>query len=576
MRRLALVLLCLRGSAATADPRLEVTHEPPPKNLKMRPRPVAQASTSTPARAPTPMPAAPPPMARADAALEQTAAIRDLRDQVSFEINVGYQVESANPSGKSTLDAPPPVVGEDYAKLRSYGFSEVYGSTRGFGIASLSSYFAARFQAARRLEYSPVPGQSLAVPPPISTWFERSGIDIRYGWAELRDFLPKNWGLQNVRVRAGGQHVYGPWIIHLDGALLAYDGKILTASGYAGVRHSDYTRDQSDQRPTVYGASLRFDLRGLRTSIPLAVQGEVLAMGASRLNADARQPATNSSLIQGDWRPRQDVALIAQFRQLDGKAASQRLEVRARYKQVTNLVFDLLHRTQDDWQWDPALTVPDADPTKARRYLDLGPVMPQFIGSVRAGTLIAENVDLLVRGAFASEGRREELDAAGTKRELLSTFAAPYFEFGGALEVRLRRTVALGMSLLSRQTNHPLPDGTVIFDQKDTPQPLPRYESRGEEGFTELGGSLRMSLGARKFSSLVEVYGRRTRYAQLYDDPTLLVPGSDLRFGGRFTIDAWVGDRVRISTAYDVSSALEASPEITGYRSLRLMLTGVY
>lgn len=574
-RALALVLV---SAAASADPRLTVTHEPPPRSLKMRPRPVAQA-TATPARSPTPMPAAPPTMARADAAPEQTSAIRDLRDQVSFEINVGYQVESANPSGKSTLDAPPPVEGQDYAKLRSYGFSEVFGSTRGFGISSLSSYFAARFQAARRLEYTLAPGQTVAVPPPIATWFERSGVDIRYGWAELRDFLPKEWGLQNVRVRAGGQHVYGPWIIHLDGALVAYDGKIVTASAYGGVRHSDYTRDQSDQRPAVYGASLRVDLRGLRTSIPLAVQGEVLSMGASRLNANARQPATNSSLLQGDWRPRQDVALIAQFRQLDGKAASQRLEVRARYKQVTNLVFDLLHRTQDDWQWDPALAVPDADPTAARRYLDLGPVMPQFIGSVRAGTLIAENVDLLVRGAFASEGRREEMDAAGNTRELLSTFAAPYFEFGGALEVRLRRTVALGMSLLSRQTNHPVPEaeGEIpIFDQKDVPQQLPRNEFRGEEGFTELGGSLRMSLGARKFSSLVEVYGRRTRYAPLYDDPTLRVPNSDLRFGGRFTIDAWVGDRVRISTAYDVSSALEAAPEITGYRSLRLMLTGVY
>ena len=115
-----------------------------------------------------------------------------------------------------------------------------------------------------------------------------------------------------------------------------------------------------------------------------------------------------------------------------------------------------------------------------------------------------------------------------------------------------------------------------VFDQKDVAQALPPNEYRGEEGFTELGGSVKMSLGARKFSSLVEVYGRRTRYALLYADPTLVIPGSDLRIGGRFTIDAWVGDRVRISTAYDVSSALEFAPEISGYRSLRLMLTGIY
>ncbi|MBA3463109.1 MAG: hypothetical protein H0T46_24345 [Deltaproteobacteria bacterium] len=573
MRRAPVVVLVLASTAA-ADPRLVLTHEPPPRHLKMRPRTVAQTSPS--ARTPTPMPAAPPPLARAEPALEQTVALRDLRDRVSFEIGVGYQVESANPSGRSSLGARAPVVGQDYAKLRSYGFADVYGSTRSLGLASLSSYFAVRFQAARRLEYSPAPGQTVAVPPPIATWFERSGVDIRYGWAELRDFLPPRWSLSKVRLRAGGQHVYGPWIIHLDGGLIAYDGKIVTASGYAGYRHSDYTRDQSDQRPAVAGASLRVDLRGLKTPIPLALQAEALSMGASRISASSYQPQSESTMLQGDWRPRRDVAVIGQFRALDRKAASQKLEVRARYKQVTNVVFELTHHTMNDWQWDPAVHIPDADPTAAKRYLDLGPVVPQFIGSARAGTLIAENVDLLIRGAFATEGSKRVTDASGT-REIKNSFAAPYLELGGAVEIRLRRTLAMGLSLLSRQTSHPLPeDEFPIFDQKDVPQQLPRTESRGEEGFTELGGSLRMSLGARKFSSLVEFYGRRTRYAPLYTDPTLLIPESDLRFGGRFTLDAWVGDRVRISAAYDVSSALELAPEITGYRSLRLMLTGVY
>src|SRR4051812_48876060 len=238
----------------------------------MRPRPhhVAQASATS--RSPTAMPAAPPTMDRAPDPVTQEAALRDLSQQVSFEADIGYQVESANPSGHSSLDARPPVVDVDYAKLRSYGFAEVYGSTRGLGLASLSSYFAVRFQAARRLEYSPAPGQTVAVPPPIATWFERSGVDIRYGWAELKDFLPKRWGLSKLRLRGGGQYIYGPWIMHIDGALLAYEGKIVSASGYAGVRHSDYTRDQSNQRPNLGGASLRFDLRGLKTPIPLALE----------------------------------------------------------------------------------------------------------------------------------------------------------------------------------------------------------------------------------------------------------------------------------------------------------------
>ena len=573
MTRLEAVVIVLAATAAHADPRLELRHEPPPRSLTMRPRKVAQTPAAASARAATPMPGAPPPMARAPDPLEQTTALRDLSQQVSFELDLGYQIDSANPSGKTSLGAPAPIVGQDYAQLRSYGFSEVFGATRGLGLASLSTYFAARFQAARHLDYSPSPGFSVPVPPPIATWFERSGGDIRYGWAELKDFLPRRWGLSKVRIRAGGQYIYGPWIMHLDGGLIGYEGKIVTASSYFGLRHSDYSLDQSNQRPQVAGASLRFDLRGLATPVPLAIQGEVLSMGESRVSANTHQPATASALIEGDWRPRQDVAMIAQFRSLDRRAASQRLELRARYHQVTNFVFDITHRTQDDWQWDPALVRPDADPSAAKRYLDLGPVVPQFVGSIRAGTLIAENVDLLIRGAFATDGKKSGPNGTIIK----NSFAAPYVEIGGALEFRLRRTIAIGASLLSRSTSHPLPlDMYPIFDQKDVAQPLPPQEVRGEEGFTEAGGSAKMSLGARRFSSLVEIYGRRTRYAPLYVDPTLTIPTSDVRLGGRFTIDAWVGEKIRISVAYDVSSALALTPEITGYRSLRLILSGIY
>ncbi len=575
MNRLAVIALALACGVVGAEPRLAVTHEPPPKHLRMRAPKVAQTSAA-PARTstPTPMPAAPPPL-RIDDAPEQTAALRDLSRTVSFEIDLGYQVESANPSGRGSLGSRPPIVDQDYAKLRSYGFAEVFGSTRGVGLASLSSYFAARLQAARQLEYSPEPGRTVDVPPPIATWFERSGADIRYGWVELKDFLPKRWGLSKLRVRGGGQHVYGPWIVHLDGGLVAYEGRIVTASAYLGYRHSDYTRDVTDQRPGVGGASLRVDLRGLATPVPLAIQGEVLHMGASHVGTPGYQRIAESALVQADWRPRRDVAVIGQLRTLDRRAASQRVELRARYKQVTNIVLELTNRSQDDWLWDPSFVVPDEDTAKARRYLDLGPVVPQITGSARAGTLIAENVDLLIRGAFATEGKKPLED--GTNRVVRSSFAAPFAEIGGALEVRLRRTIALGASLLSRQTTHPLPKTQFpVFDQKNVPEALPPGENRGEEGFTELGGTLKMSLGARKFSSLVEFYGRRTRYAVLYQDPTLPIPSSDLRFGGRFTLDAWVGERVRISAAYDVSSALEFTPEINGYRSLRLMLTGIY
>lgn len=560
------VLVALGAARATAEPRLTLTREPPPRTLRMRaPRVVAEAPP--PARPASPIPAPPPPLALARASYDEdgVAALRDLRRQVAFSIDLGYQVEAANPSGQATLDGRMPVVEQDFAALRSYGFGEVFGATRGLGLSSLSTYFALRFQAARPLTYAPpMAAREVPVAPPIATWFERSGLDVRYGWAELRDFLPQRWGLARLRVRAGGQHIYGPWVTHIDGALIAYDGPLVSASVYSGTRHADYTREQADTRPGVVGASLRVDLRGLATPLPIALQGDVLAIDRSR---EASQPAATSALLQGDWRPRRDVALIGQLRTRDGHSASQRLELRARYRQVTNLVFDVTRRTEDDWWWDPMITAPETDPTAAKRYLDLGPIVPQLVGSARAGTLIAENIDLLVRGAFATDTRGDD--------EPASSYAAPYLELGGALEVRLRRTIALGTSVLSRATERVAPD-QPIADVAGQAQPLPASAQRGEQGFVEVGGSLRMTLGARQFSSLLEVYGRRTRFAPLYSDPTLAIPTRDFRLGGRITLDAWIGTDLRLFAAYDVSSDLAIAPEISGYRSLRLMMSGVY
>ncbi|HVK84556.1 MAG TPA: hypothetical protein VM513_10645 [Kofleriaceae bacterium] len=568
MKPLVASLVALSAGLASAEPAIELRlqREPTPRSLKMR-RAVALAP-SPPARKPTPMPAAPPPLtSRAYVAPveDQQSARRDLANKVSFSLDLGYQVDAASPSGKASLDARAPTLDRDYTALRSYGFGELFGSTRGLGMSNLSTYFAVRFQAVRQLRLDPEAMVSGVVPTPIATWFERSGLEPRSGWAELVDFLPKAWGLSKVRVRAGGQYIYAPWVVHLDGVTVAYDGTLLQAAAYSGVRHTDYTRSQSDRRPAVAGASLRVDLRGLPRPLPIAVQGELLALGES---VEAEQPATQSMLVQGDWRPDRDIAVIGQLRARDGQIASQRVELRARYKQVTNLVFDLTRRTEDDWRWDPSLVSADLETGTARRYLDLGPVVPQVMGSLRAGTLIAENVDLYLRGAFAANPG----DEPGAVR---NTFASPYAELGGAFEVRLRRTIALGGSVLTRDTQR----GEVLAPVRDVPgmtEPLPANDVRGEEGFTEAGGTLKLSLGARQFSTAVEVYGRRTRYAILYEDPLLEVPSTDLRLGGRVSLDAWIGPNLKVYAAYDATSTLDMSPQVTGYRSLRLMMSGVY
>ncbi len=586
MKRLAMLLLLT--TAAHAEPNLRVARQPSPRTLRMR-RPVAQLPTADPPPRKIPMPLAPVATTRAilkSDPIEEIEGLRDVKRPVSFSLTMGYQVDGARPSEKPTLNGDPVGVGTDYSKLRSYGFGEGFLSTRGVGVASLETYFALRFQAARTIETESIDGlDQVDVTSPIATWFTRSGTELRSGWAEVKDFLPKWMGLSKLRARAGSMFVYGPWILHLDGLHVAYEGPTLTAALYTGARHAEYTRDQSEARPVAGGASLRIDLRGLTDKVPIAVSGEYLALSKSD---ETGQDAVETSLAQIDWRPRQDVAVIAQIRGVNGELANQRLELRTRYKQVTNFVFDVMRRFEADWRWDPALARPSSitvggvlDPREqtldARRYLDLGPVLPQVIASARAGTLIRENIDLLARVALAS-------DILADDTASVTSYNARYVELGGAVEVRLRRQLALTLSVLSRQTDRELvsADNRIIDNldasMPDALVPDPLLNTLGEQGFTEAGATLKMTLGARKFSALVEVYGRNTTYSVLYADPVTpsAIPADDQRGGGRFQVDAWVSRRIRLFASYDVSSQLSTAPEISGYKSLRLTITGNY
>jgi hypothetical protein len=551
-----------RVQAESQPPRaqLVLTHEPPPRHLRMRPR--AAAAPPPASRAPTPMPAAPPQLSERPASdrSAELAALRDVLAPVSFSITVGYQVDGARPTGKASLDAPVRE-GVDYSSLRSYGFGELFFSTRGVTLDSLSSYFALRFDAAQP---STDASGAVRIAPPIATWFEHSTFEVRTGWAEVKDFLPRSFGMRKLRLRAGNQYIYGPWVLHLDGALLAYDGDIVTATAYAGGRHPDYTTtaDLTNERYAVAGASLRVDLRQL-VSLPIAITGETLSLTSYVPD----QPGSAHRQLEINWQPRRDITVLAQMRTLDDKLASQRLQFRARYREVTNLVFDVMRRLSNDWRWDPSLLVAD-DPTTARRYLDLGPVLPQLIASLRGGTLIAENVDLLGRTAIATD-----LTPSGGQK---SSFSPAYVELGGALEVRLRRTVAVGATALYRRSDRAELSGGPITDIHLVPQPIATSAATGERSFTEVGARARMSLGARRLSALLEVYGRQTRYAETYVDPLNPIDTSDLRGGGRVTVDAWIGKRLRLFAAYDVSSAIEHIPEISSYKSLRLTMTGVY
>jgi hypothetical protein len=350
-------------------------------------------------------------------------------------------------------------------------------------------------------------------------------------------------------------------VLHIDGAQLAYEGDIVTANAYAGGRHADYTTDLANERFTVTGGSLRVDLRQL-TGIPIAVTGETLEM----ISGVVDQANTLHNQISLDWQPRRDLSVLGQLRTLDDHLASEHVQVRFRYHQVTNVVLEVTRNYDHDWQWDPSLVMPSDDPTAARRYLDLGPVLPQLIASLRGGTLISDNVDLTARTTLAADLSSDSADK--------SSFTPSYVELGGALDVRLRREVSVGISVLNRQTERE--DFVPIVDLPGVAQALPPSAATGETSFTELGARARMQLGVRQFSATVEIYGRATHYAELYRDPTDPVPTHDTRGGGRISVDAWIGKQLRLFASYEVSSALDFEPEITSYKSVKLTMTGTY
>jgi hypothetical protein len=555
--RIALAVIALTATAGAEPAKLTLTHEPPPRHLTMRPRAAAVTPKAAPSR-PSPIPAPPDPGADA-------ASIRDVHQRVQVRINLGYQVDGAALTGNANL-AQKTV--QDFQTIRSYGFGEGYLSTHGVGVESLSSYFAGRFQITNPRATT----NGLDTPPPIATWFERSGVTTRNSWIEVKDFL-SSATLAPLRVRAGQLYVYGPWVMHMYGAVAAWEGKLVRATVYGGSRVPDYTIafDQKN-RAGIGGVSAHVDFRDLPNPIPLLISGEALAFTA----AGASKPSQHTQL-EIDWRPRRDLALIGEARSIDNQLANEHVQFRSRYKQVTNLVFDLTHRHGTDWRWDPSVIGPDSlnDPMAPRRYLELGPVLPQLLVSARAGTLIAENFDILVRGAVAAD--------LTSSRALKNSFSSSYLELAGALEVRLRREIALGVSALTRQTERHDLVVQQIPDVPNVADPLPLSGAIGERGFVELGTSARLSLGARKFSATLEIYGRRTRYALDYCIDTKCgssvdtgVKDTDTRGGGRVQIDAWIGRNVRLFVSYDLSSRLELAPEITGYKSLRLMMEGVY
>jgi hypothetical protein len=216
--------------------------------------------------------------------------------------------------------------------------------------------------------------------------------------------------------------------------------------------------------------------------------------------------------------------------------------------------FDLLYHQRDN--------------SEARRYLDLGQVVPKTIINVRAGTVIKRNVDVLIRSALAVRRRIDEEYPA-------STFAAGYGELGAALELRYRRNLRFGLSGLYRRFARQ--DNAFTFGDNDNiPDPLPEDTGGvGESSFYEGGLITQYSGGARRFSARAEFYGRSFRYRSPYvaeDDRDL-----EIRFGGRFAVEGWFGSRLRLRGEYDLSSRYrKVAPELRGVKTLRVLAEATF
>jgi hypothetical protein len=224
-----------------------------------------------------------------------------------------------------------------------------------------------------------------------------------------------------------------------------------------------------------------------------------------------------------------------------------------------------MDRSRNDWSYG-FLLLDRPQTGDPRPYLDLGPVLPRTHLTLRYGTVVLRNLDVLLRGAAALD-RRSEDDPA-------SSFSSSYVEGGGALEVRMRRSLRVGTAFTARQyAMEDAPDPELRPGQAD-----PLLSDTGAVGvrsFFEGGLSLHYSAGARLFSANAEFYGRLYRPRSPYVPDGL--EQNDFRSGGRFSVEGWTFQRIRLRGEYDVSfNRLLLAPEISGFKTLRIMMEGTF
>jgi hypothetical protein len=481
-----------------------------------------------------------------------------LDDQVVFRFNLGFGLDGATTSSRRSLDGSTcllnPRCRSDYARNRVYGFGDVVLGRRGLLAQSLAGYFAAQFRFDQHdFAFAAVP-----------TVYDGEGVQevqVRSAYGEMDRMFETSW-LRPLYVRIGRQYRHGAAVAHFDGLTLSYDTRVGSIGLFLGAGVDLYG---VDAEPALEGDGF---LSGVTARLDLAALGRgPIVLTANTLDYDGREHADLAAAV----RIRRDIDARVRLRRLDEDLAQADVQVRARLSAVTIAVLDLAHSTASDWRYDPLLVAPAREYALAldsRRYLNLEPPGPQTYLSLRAGTVLLDNVDLLVRGVAAVEHEDEGArDPAAPAR-----FASNYFEGGAAMEVRLQRTLSLMLSGMARWRPARVSSSPAI-PGNSTPDELPEDPGYArDDSYYEGGAVARYTEGARAFSAEAEVYLRHYERFLLYEVPGL--PDRDDRVGGRLSVEGWAGERLRLRLEYDATSVLASVPELGGFKSLRLMLEG--
>lgn len=534
---MALLAVALLARPAAGDPAALVLRElpapPPPHSLAI----VRSAARAAPRRPQARMPTAPRPPAR-DGAPPISAPDAPVR----VRLELGFAVDGARPTTRPTLAG-----GEldGYQAIRPFATGAAFLSTHGLIATPLTTYLALGFRLA----------PTLAAVAPLAASLDRTDdVQLRAAWADAE--RPIAGGrLGTLHVRAGRLYNYATWPLHVDGLDATWAARGLTVAGLAGYRVDDYRpADAADREPIgALGLRVAVDL-GARRLLPATLSAAMLRLG----------PRVIGTLAL-DHRFTDRASLRADVRIIDGAATHEALLVRAELGDDVAVAIDVVNQASDDWRFGPAFVAP-TDPGAPRGYLEFAAPAPTVTLTARAGVVLLGNLDLLGR-----------VGAGVTRADTGDLHAADWLEGGLAAEVRARRTIAIGASLLMRDTDRA--DRPADVDAAG-PQPLDLRGS-GDESFIEAGTSARLGLGLRRLSTSLELYGRRIRYATRYVEPGAprVDPAAlpvEWRAGGRVAIDAWMTPRVRARIGYDLSSTLDVAPEIAGYKSLRLTLEGSF